>query len=54
LKNAFEVLSKANHSGKFLFVWDCDAASMVDSIIETDNFQKFCFERNTLNSKADK
>lgn len=52
LKNAFDILSKGNHFGKFLFVWDCDAASLVTKVIETENFKKFSFQENSENIKA--
>ncbi|MBU0614164.1 AAA family ATPase, partial [Patescibacteria group bacterium] len=52
LKNAFDAFLNADHANKFLFVWDCDFASTVSNITETDNFKTFCFEENTSNSKA--
>jgi len=54
LKNAFDIMSKGTHSNKFLFVWDCDSIGLVDKVIETDKFFKYCFEKNTENAKADK
>ncbi|MBI2474860.1 AAA family ATPase [Candidatus Uhrbacteria bacterium] len=52
LKNAFDVMSSGDFSGKFLFVWDCDCASMINSITETESFKKFCFAENSANTKA--
>lgn len=54
LKNAFEIMSKANHSNKFLFVWDCDAMNVVKDITESDKFYKFCFAVNNSNTVAKK
>ena len=54
LKNAFDVMSKGNFVGKFLFVWDCDSANIVNPIIETDRFKKFCFANNEENTKIKK
>ncbi len=51
LKNAFDVMSSGNYSEKFLFVWDCDCASTVNSIKETESFKKFCFAENNANTK---
>lgn len=52
LKNAFDVMSSGDYNGKFLFVWDCDFATKIDSIIETESFKKFCFVENPSNTKA--
>ena len=52
LKNAFDAFLSADHSSKFLFVWDCDCVGMVDKIVETENFKKFCFAENPENTKA--
>jgi len=52
LKNAFDAFLQADHTSKFLFVWDCDFVSKIDNITETDNFKKFCFSENSSNSKA--
>ena len=54
LKNAFDIMSNANHSCKFLFVWDCDFAAKADSVTENSSFFRFCFSKNELNSKANK
>jgi predicted ATP-binding protein involved in virulence len=54
LKNAYEIMVNATQSSKFLFVWDCDSASIVDTVIEKSSFKKFCFQRNEQNSKAKK
>lgn len=54
LKNAFEIMSKANHSGNFLVVWDCDSSSIAEKVLETDSFYKFCFEKNSDNTCAEK
>ncbi len=52
LKNAFDVMSSGDYPGKFLFVWDCDFSSKIDSIVETESFKKFCFTENSTNTKA--
>lgn len=52
LKNAFDIMSKANFDKKFLFVWDCDFLNKFENIAETNNFKKFCFEINPENTKA--
>lgn len=52
LKNAFDAFQNADHSNKFLFVWDCDFFSTVEKITETANFKTFCFAENTSNTKA--
>jgi len=52
LKNAFDAFLNADHSSKFLFVWDCDFFPTVDKIIETDNFKTFCFAENSSNTIA--
>jgi hypothetical protein len=52
LKNAFEIMSRGEYSGHFIFVWDCDAQKEVDSISETPQFNKYCFPRNTSNTKT--
>lgn len=54
LKNTFDIMSNANHSGKFLVVWDSDSSSMADRVSETDSFHKFCFAKNIANNTADK
>ena len=54
LKNTFDIMSKASHSGKFLVVWDCDSSAMAARVSETDSFHKFCFEKNLANNTADK
>ena len=54
LKNAFDVMSKSKHITKFLFIWDCDSIDLVKKVIETDDFNKYCFENNTKNTKAKK
>jgi len=54
LKNTFDVMSNASHSGKFLVVWDCDCSAMVAPVLETDSFHKFCFEKNISNNTADR
>lgn len=54
LKNTFDIMSKANHSGKFLVVWDCDSFATAARVSETDSFHKFCFEKNLANNIADK
>lgn len=52
LKNAFDVMSSGDYNKKFLFVWDCDCASTVNHIQETESFKKFCFAENATNTKA--
>lgn len=54
LKTTFNIMSKANHSCKFLFVWDCDAEDIVNALKESESFFKFCFQRNDSNSKTQK
>jgi len=54
LKNAFDIMSKGDNINKFLFVWDCDSTGIINKIIETDNFFKFCFEKDMTNTKAEK
>ncbi|MFZ2308316.1 MAG: AAA family ATPase [Rhodoferax sp.] len=54
LKNTFDIMSKANHLGKFLVVWDCDSSLLAARVSETDSFHKFCFEKNYANNIADK
>lgn len=54
LKNAYEIMSKAKHAGKFLFVWDCDASTISDSVTETENFFKFSFDKNEDHTVANK
>lgn len=54
LKNTFDIMSNANHAGKFLVVWDCDCSLMVAPLSETDCFHKFCFEKNIANDTAHK
>lgn len=54
LKNAFDIMSNADHSCKFLFVWDCDSESKACAVKENVSFYKFSFQRNELNSKARK
>lgn len=54
LKNTFEIMSKANHSSKFLIVWDSDSSLTAERVSETNAFNKFCFEKNIENTIADK
>ena len=54
LKNSYEIMSKAQSTNKFLFVWDCDSANKVTKLIESDTFFKFCFDKNMSNSLTDK
>lgn len=54
LKNAFVILANADHSNKFLFVWDCDSVTKVDSVTESETLFKFCFSKNPHNNKARK
>ena len=54
LKNSYEIMSKAHSTNKFLFVWDYDSANMITNLIESNTFFKFCFDKNTDNSKTDK
>jgi ABC-type branched-subunit amino acid transport system ATPase component len=54
LKNAFEIFSKISESPRALFVWDCDASDIVESLQETDSCHKFCFEKNLENTKMKK
>jgi len=54
LKNAFVILANADHSNKFLFVWDCDSVAKVDSVTESATLFKFCFPQNLHNTKAKK
>lgn len=52
LKNVFDVMSKASWTENFLFIWDCDNKEMVNNLIETRNFKKYCFLENKNNSTA--
>lgn len=52
LKNAYSVFQRANHSGRFLFVWDCDFSAKTESLEENESFNKFCFEPNFENKIA--
>lgn len=52
LKNAFDVMSSGDYTSTFLFVWDCDFASKIAGIKETESFKKFCFAENSNNTKA--
>lgn len=54
LKNAFDIMANANHSSKFLFVWDCDSVRKANSVTENSSFFKFCFRKNELNFKTNK
>ena len=54
LKNTFDIMSNANHSGKFLVVWDCDSSLIAAAVSETDYFHKFCFEKNLANGITEK
>lgn len=54
LKNAFVILANADHSNKFLFVWDCDSVSKANSVAESATLFKFCFTQNIDNNKAKK
>lgn len=54
LKNVFEIMSKANHSGNFLVVWDCDSSQIAEKVLETHSFYKFCFEKNNKNIFVEK
>ncbi len=53
LKKAFEIISKFVGSPKALFVWDCDAITIIDPVEETDTCKKYCFEKNNENSKME-
>jgi AAA domain, putative AbiEii toxin, Type IV TA system len=54
LKNTFDIMSRASHSGKFLVVWDCDSSAIAARLSETDLFHKFCFDKNLSNNTTDK
>ncbi len=54
LKNAFVILNNAEHTSKFLFVWDCDSAVIANSVTESEFLFKFCFAKNQDNNKAKK
>lgn len=54
LITTFNIMSKANHSCKFLFVLDCDAEEKANALNESASFFKFCFQRNDANSKTTK
>jgi len=54
LKTTFNIMSKANHSCKFLFVWDCDSEDKVNALKESVSFFKYCFQKNDSNSKTQK
>ena len=54
LKNTFDVMANANHTSKFLFVWDCDSVAKVESLREQSSFFKYCFQKNTENNKIKK
>ena len=55
LKTAFEMISKSNCiDKKFLFVWDCDSSSKVESLVETEKCKKFAFQKNEENTKVKK
>lgn len=51
LKNAFEIFSNMTGTPKTLFVWDCDAITIVEPLIETSSCYKFCFSKNGSNRK---
>lgn len=52
MKNAYSVLSSNGFKNKTLFVWDCDAETIVDALDENEYIYKFVFEKNTANTKA--
>lgn len=54
LKNAFDIMSNASHSSKFLFVWDFDFATKINSVTENSSFFKFCFDKNEENASIKK
>lgn len=54
LKNAFDIMSNASHSSKFLFVWDFDFVTKINSVTENSSFFKFCFDKNEENVKIKK
>lgn len=54
LKNAFVILANADHSNKYLFVWDCDSEAKTNSVTESATLFKFCFSQNAHNGKAKK
>lgn len=54
LKNAFEVMKNGTYKSKFLFIWDCDAFSLIEKVQETNDFKKYCFENNIKNTIAKK
>ena len=54
LKNTFDIMRNANHSSKFLFVWDCDSIKIVNSVSENLSFFKFCLHKNEDNSRVKK
>ena len=54
LKNAFVIFANAKNATKYLFVWDCDSVSKVNSITESPTLFKYCFSQNNQNTKARK
>ena len=51
LKNTFEIISNMSGLPKTLFVWDCDAASIVTPLVETQTVFKYCLPQNEANTK---
>lgn len=51
LKNAFEIFSKIAGTPQTLFVWDWDAASVVEALEETASCHKFCLAKNEANTR---
>jgi len=54
LKQAFDILSKAQQANHFLFIWDFDAKNIANSLNDTNNFKCFAFEENQSNAKIKK
>lgn len=53
LKKAYEIISKFKGDLRALFIWDCDAITIVEPIKETENCKKFCLAKNEENSKIE-
>ena len=52
LKQAFEIMSKVPLDKKTLFIWDVDAADMVDKLVESATCKKCYFAYNSENKRT--
>ncbi|MCX7554526.1 AAA family ATPase [Marinicella sp. S1101] len=52
LKTTFEIISNSKTNQNYLFIWDCDSEAMVEQLPESEQFNKFCFQRNIDNVKV--